>query len=126
MTASNPDEIERQLAAVRSVLRRDVRDLVSEAQELVDWRHHFRAHPWLYCGGAAAVGFMLVPPLQRPLRVEALVVADGEGDKKFVVRQPAAVVPEVEGVLKTALKLAATVLVRESVGYLMQRARRDA
>ena len=61
MTDPTPDEIERQLAAIRSVLKRDVRDLASEARELMDWRCHFRSHPWLYCGGAAALGFMLVP-----------------------------------------------------------------
>jgi hypothetical protein len=125
MTDSTPDEIERQLAAIRSVLKRDVRDLANEARELIDWRCHFRSHPWFYCGGAAALGFMLVPRGQRPLKVEAPVVTNTDGDKKFVAQAPAAVLQQDGSFLKTALRLAATVLVRESVGYLMQRARRD-
>lgn len=68
---------------------------------------------------------MLVLRGQRPLKVETSVVARTDGDKKFVVRAPAAVLPQDESFLKTALRLAATVLVRESLGYLMQRARRD-
>ena len=125
MTDPTPDEIERQLAAFRSVLKRDVRDLASEARELIDWRCHFRSHPWLYCGGAAALGFMLVPRGRRPIKVEASVVAGTDGDNKFVARAPATGLPQDESLLKTALRLAATVLVRESLGYLMQRARRD-
>jgi hypothetical protein len=122
---STSDDIERQLAKMRSVLDQDVRGLANQARTLVDWRYHFRSHPWLYCGGAAALGFMLVPRRQRPLKVEASVVTGMDGDKKFVVRAPAAVLPQDGSFLKTALRLAATVLVRESLGYLMQRTRRD-
>ena len=122
---TNPDDIERQLAMMRSVLHQDVRDLATEARTLVDWRYHFRVHPWLYCGGAAVLGFMLVPRRQRPLKIEASLISDRDGDKKFVVRAPTAVLPQDGSFLKTALRLAATVLVRESLGYLMQRARRD-
>jgi hypothetical protein len=122
---TNPDDLERQLAMMRSVLHQDVQDLATEARTLVDWRYHFRSHAWLYCGGAAALGFMLVPRRQRPLKVEASIVTGTDGDKKFVVRAPAAVLPQDGSFLKTALRLAATVLVRESLGYLMQRARRD-
>lgn len=125
MADSTPDEIEQQLAAIRSVLKRDVRDLVSEARELIDWRCHFRAHPWLYCGGAAALGFLLVPRGRRRLKVEAAVVDGASGDQPFVVRAPAAVVPQAESLLETALRFAATMLVKESLGYLMQRVRRD-
>jgi hypothetical protein len=122
---STSDDIERQLAEMRSVLDQDVRGLANQARTLVDWRCHFRSHPWLYCGGAAALGFMLVPRRQPPLKVEASIVTGIDGDKKFVVRTPAAVLPQEVSFLKTALRLAATVLVRESLGYLMQRTRRD-
>ena len=129
MNSMNPestsDDIERQLAKMRSVLDQDVRGLANQARTLVDWRYHFGSHPWLYCGGAAALGFMLVPRRQRPLKVEASIVTGTDGDNKFVVRAPAAVLPQDGSFLKTALSLAATVLVRESLGYLMQRARRD-
>jgi ElaB/YqjD/DUF883 family membrane-anchored ribosome-binding protein len=59
------EDIERQLATMRSVLHHDVRHLATEARTLVDWRYHFRAHPWVYCGGAAALGFMLVRGRER-------------------------------------------------------------
>ena len=111
----NSDDIERQLATMRSVLHQDVRDLATEARTLVDWRYHFRAHPWLYCGGAAALGFMLVPGRERPIT----------GDDKNVVLQPRDTTHSNDSFLKTMLTLAATTVVRESLGYLMQRSRRE-
>ena len=112
---SPSDDIERQLATMRSVLHQDVRDLGTETRTLVDWRYHFRAHPWLYCGGAAALGFMLVPGRERPLT----------GDDKNVVLRPRDTAHSGGSFLKTMFTLAATAVVRESLGYLIQRSRRD-
>lgn len=120
---STPDEIERRLAEMRSVLTQDVSDLAREAREWVDWRNHFRAHKWLYCGAAAAIGFMLVPRRQRPLRIVASVVGEGRDAQKIEV-QPLKR-REDGSILKSVLTFAATALVRESLGYLMQRARQD-
>lgn len=112
---STSDDIERQLATMRSVLHQDVRDLATEVRTLVDWRYHFRAHPWLYGGGAAALGFMLVPGRAPPLT----------GDDKNVVLRPRDTADWGGSFLKTVLTLAATAVVRESFGYLIQRSRRD-
>src|SRR5690348_14445396 len=59
-TASE-DELRLQLAAVRASLAREARAVVSDARTLTDWRHHYRLHPWLFCAGAAAIGFVLAP-----------------------------------------------------------------
>jgi hypothetical protein len=112
---STSDDIERQLAAMRSVLRRDVRGFAKHARTLVDWRYYFRAHPWLYCGGAAALGFMLVSGREQPLT----------GDDKGVVLRPGDSAHSGGSLLKTIFTLAATTVVRESFGYLIQRSRRD-
>lgn len=111
---STSDDIERELAATRSVLHQDVRNLATEARTLVDWRYHFCAHSWLYCGGAAALGFMLVPGRKRP----------NIGDDKNIVARPCGTAVSGESFLKTMSKLAATTVVRESLGYLIQRSRR--
>ena len=121
---STSDDIERQLAAMRSVLQQDVRGFANQARTLVDWRYHFRANPWLYCGGAAALGFMLVSGRERPLKVEAAVVTDTDDDKKVALRPRHAARSE-GSLLKSMFTLAATAVVRESLGYLIQRSRRD-
>ena len=58
---SRPDDIRRRLAAARAALAHDAHAAVTDARTLADWREHFHAHPWLFCGGAAALGFFLVP-----------------------------------------------------------------
>jgi hypothetical protein len=55
------DEIRRRLAEVRAALAHDVQAAASDARTLADWREHFRAHPWLFCGAAAALGFFIIP-----------------------------------------------------------------
>ena len=121
---STSDDIERQLAAMRSVLHQDVRGFANRARTFVDWRYHFRAHPWLYCGGAAALGFILVSGRERPFRGEAAIAADTADDKKVVLRSRDTAHSE-GSFLKTILMSAATTVVRESLGSLIQHARRD-
>jgi hypothetical protein len=67
----NPEDIERQMAEMRSALQQDVRVLATEARTLTDWRTHFRAHPLLFCGIAAALGFILVPRARKVYSVLA-------------------------------------------------------
>src|SRR3954451_7323766 len=78
----NPEDIERQMAEMRSALQQDVRVLASEARTLADWRTHFRAHPWLFCGVAAALGVILVPRARKVYSVFA------PSDRPFVQAMP--------------------------------------
>jgi hypothetical protein len=66
---------------------------------------------------------MLVSGRGRPFRVKAAVVTDTDDDKKVVLQPPDAAHAE-GSFLKTMFTLAATAVVRESLGYLIQRARR--
>ncbi|MGD9724477.1 MAG: hypothetical protein AB7O59_24785 [Pirellulales bacterium] len=58
---SEPDELRHELAAARAALARDAQAAAADARTLADWRHHFRAHPWVWCGSAAALGYLIVP-----------------------------------------------------------------
>jgi hypothetical protein len=143
----NPEDIERQMAEMRSALQQDVRVLANEARTLADWRTHFRAHPWLFCGVAAALGFILVPrarkvysvfaPSDRPF-VRAMPgepaseradqhLADGEASEKtksskvvFRLKEPSTVG---DALIKPLLKMAAAILARESANFAMNRMR---
>jgi hypothetical protein len=121
---SQPDGLEQQLAAMRSVLKRDVRELADETRQRVDWRYQFRAHPWLVCGGTVALGFMLVPRRERSVGVEVVVASDAIDDKKVVLRPRAAVHFE-ESFLNSTFRLAVKMFVTEAIGCLVRRARRN-
>jgi hypothetical protein len=118
-----PDEITQRLVEMRSVLRQDANKLASEVRKCVDWRNHFRAHPWLYCGGAAAIGFLLVPPRQRPLRAVVSIVSEA-GDNKKIELQSVERAQE-RTILKSVLTFGVTALVQESLGYLIKYVRLD-
>ena len=61
MDSQHRDEIQRQMAALRSALAHDVSGSIDSAKLLADWRYHFRKHPALFCGAAALAGYLLVP-----------------------------------------------------------------
>ena len=57
------------MARIRHDLHEDVTGVVGGANEVMDWRSHLRAHPWLAGGAALVVGYLLVPKKSRPAEV---------------------------------------------------------
>ncbi len=58
---SQHDDLLRQMAGARAALSRNAQSAVDNARTLADWKFHYRNHPWLCCGAAAAAGYLLVP-----------------------------------------------------------------
>lgn len=52
-------QIERDLAAERLDLSRNLHELETKARQITDWRHHYRTHPWQLLGAALASGVVL-------------------------------------------------------------------
>ncbi len=52
-------QIERDLAAERAELGRNLHALEAKARQMTDWRHHYRNHPWQLLGAALATGVVL-------------------------------------------------------------------
>ena len=53
------NEIERELAAERIDLSRNLGELETKARQLTDWRHYYRNHPGQLLGAAVASGVVL-------------------------------------------------------------------
>jgi hypothetical protein len=113
------EHLRQELAAARAALARDAHAAIEDAHTLADWRHHFRAHPWLCCGGAAIVGYLLVParhtvkfvPQFEKLR-EAMTERVQSNDA------PAAAT---KGALATLAGLGGTFLARQALNYATRR-----
>jgi hypothetical protein len=103
-----PDELRRELAAARAALARDAHAAAADARTLADWRHHFRAHPWLCCAGAMAIGYWVVPA-----RASRATAATGPPEQAVA---PAAA----KSLATTLLGLGATFLARQSLDYMMR------
>ena len=55
------EEIQRQMREIRINLGDEVHGLVNKARAMTDWRVHWRNHPWIWSGAAAALGYLIVP-----------------------------------------------------------------
>jgi hypothetical protein len=116
-SGESPDEIERQMAALRAAMRREARDVAESARTLADWRYHFRAHPFVFCAAAAALGYLLVPRrASRAIGQVAPEPANGaietSYDKGVTAGRPLVV---------AALGLAARYAARQAASYVAHR-----
>lgn len=55
------------MATLRAQLHRDGEACREARKRWADWRTHLGAHPWLACGAAAVVGYVLVPQSRKSL-----------------------------------------------------------
>jgi hypothetical protein len=119
-----PEEIQQRMAAVRRELEQQVAGVFTNARTLADWRHHFREHPLLVCGAAAAIGFLVVPQRRRSMRF--VVNYAGEASNDGTIVQPAVQPTEPlpgRPILAALLGLAANLVVKEVAGLAARRGR---
>ena len=60
------DDIQREMALIRSQLFHEMREVVDVVSTVADWHSYIRARPWLAIGVAFASGFLLAPRRGRP------------------------------------------------------------
>ena len=66
------DDLQRQMAEVRSQLHQEVRGVVQGAKNATDWRSYVRSHPWTALAVAFGSGYFLVPRRSSPPTVHVL------------------------------------------------------
>ena len=60
--ADDPAErIRRHMSAVRAQMAQDADHVADATRTMTDWRTYVRRYPWLFVGGAAALGYMMIP-----------------------------------------------------------------
>lgn len=64
------DEIRQEMARIRFNLHADLREVIHETGRMLDWRRQVRNAPWLWVGGALALGYFVIPRRSTP-RVDA-------------------------------------------------------
>jgi hypothetical protein len=113
-TATDADELQRQMREVRAELREDVKDLVVSANHLADWKRYVRAYPWLCVGGALALGYLLVPQRSVIIRPDAEGLIELAKRNKLVVKMQEMPAPEKQrgGLFAQLASLAAATLLQ--------------
>ncbi|QDU49230.1 hypothetical protein Pan110_15490 [Gimesia panareensis] len=62
------DQICHSMERLREELDEDVHQIKRRASSLTDWQYYIRNYPWLSIGGAALIGYLLVP---RKLEIQS-------------------------------------------------------
>lgn len=117
------DDLQQQLAAARSALVNDMGVAVDSAKTLADWRHHFRAHPLVFCGAAVALGYLLVPRRRpAPLRAMAWPPDTTSVSPSMLTASMNTAGPvEDRSAIKDLLLMAATHVAREAASFAARR-----
>jgi hypothetical protein len=116
-----PDEIQREMAALRGALEQEVSGVVNSARTLSDWRYHFREHPALFCAAAAAMGFALVPR-SKDHELPAVSAHEGGAENQRAASVEAGTVPS-RSVMAVLLGLAANAAAREATRIVTRHGR---
>ncbi|MCA9077888.1 MAG: hypothetical protein KDA93_22865 [Planctomycetaceae bacterium] len=124
-TDATPDEqqsayaIRHEMDRIRGNLPADVDGLMSNAQQLVDWRHYVQTYPWASLGVATALGYFAVP---RKLEIQS---PDAETLEKLakenrLVVQHSPKGEEKKGVMVSMANLMGNMLLRAGMAYVGQ------
>ena len=76
-TRNQADDIQREMALIRSQLFHEMREVVDVVATVADWHSYIRARPWLAIGVAFGSGFFLAPRRARPPELIAQPSAPG-------------------------------------------------
>ncbi|HUE70918.1 MAG TPA: hypothetical protein VMP01_08510 [Pirellulaceae bacterium] len=102
---ASAEEIQRQMRAVRSELRDDVREIVANARVMADWHYYVQTYPWLCVGAAAAAGYLLVPSRVTVVRPDSRELAELVSQHQVAVKAEVKPQPAV-GVLGSLINMA--------------------
>jgi hypothetical protein len=82
------DEIRRQMREIRQDVGRDVNVLMSRVHDYASWRYHWRNHPWVCLGTAAALGFIAVPARTRTVVRDPAALLALPAERRLVAEEP--------------------------------------
>lgn len=110
---NDAENIQREMRQVREELRADVREVVSNTQDLMDaarvltqWQTYVRRYPWACLGAAAAVGYFVVPSQTRVIKPDTESLMELARSKKLVVQVDSTAAKQ-PGMMKGLLGMAA-------------------
>lgn len=116
-----PDDIQRQMSAIRTHLGGEVDGIVSNAQHLADWKHYVRAFPWASLGVAAAVGYFAVPRKLQIVSPDKETLAQLAKENRLVVEHSPKGT-EKPGIVGSLVNLAGNMALRAGIAYAGQQA----
>jgi len=118
VSASEADQIQKQMRELRADLREDVQDVVVSAHKMADIANYVRAYPWLCAGAALAAGYLIVPQRAVVLRPDAEALVELARKHQLVVKTNEGPTQKKRGgLLAQLLSLAAATLLQGGLKF---------
>jgi hypothetical protein len=112
------EQLREEMRRLRSHMDADVESFVESTRVLLDWHSYFRSAPWLYLGGAALAGYLIVPSKVRMVTVDLAHLAQAAKQRQVVVTDRG--VRTKETVVSSLAKAAAGIVWRAALAVAMQ------
>jgi hypothetical protein len=113
------EDLRAQMREIRGKLPQDVRDIVSGAKQLTDWRFYVRQFPWGSLATAATLGYLAVPRRVEVVRPDIKTLEELAKRQKLVV-EPQRRVEQKPGLVESALNIAGNMILRAGLAYVGQ------
>lgn len=111
--------IRREMHTIRRGLGGEVEGIVSNAQQMLNWKYYVRTHPWASLAASAALGYFAIPQKLEIVRPDAETLAQLAKDKRLVVEHRPAAQPK-PSMLASLAGFAGSMLLRAGVAYIGQ------
>lgn len=125
MAGRSPEEIRRDMAALRTEMGEGMNEIAEGAREMSDWRYYVRQYPWLAVGAAAALGYMFVPQRLELIRPDPKALMELAEKNRVLIKPKPEVQPRGPGAamfsfLMNAAMRSAVVYAGQRVGKILQ------
>ena len=116
------NDLRRQMSTIRANLGGEVSGLISNAQQLTDWRHYVRSFPWGSLAVATAIGYFAVPRKLEISSPDPETLEKLAKDHRLVV-QHTPKGEEKRGVMSSVANVAGNAILRAALAYAGQQVR---
>ena len=109
------DKVRERMQQLRCELDEDVEEVSASARGMLDWKRYVKAHPWMCCGAAVALGFLIVPRRSRATHPAAAAVVEPATTRHEVVNSTPTITA---GVIDAILATVANIAIQKATAYL--------
>jgi len=118
MSSESPsaEEILLRMRGIRRNIRADVKKVVANTTEMLDWKSYVKSFPWTSLAIAATVGYLLVPRRMQVIAYDKTTLENYLKEHELTVAPAPPPSPQ-KSLMNEALRFAGTVAFRVGMAY---------
>lgn len=112
-------DIRREMHEIRLGLGGEVAGIVNNAQQMLNWKHYVRSHPWGSLAVSVALGYFAIPRRLETVQPDPDTLAELARDNRLVVEHKP-VAHAKPGMMASLASFAGNMVLRTGLTYLRQ------